>query len=77
MVTSHGVIQGYNAQALVDDKHQIILHSEAFGNTQDHDNLSPMLEGTKENLHSLGKPKDYFKDKRFTADCNYYDKKNL
>ena len=36
-----------------------------------------MLEGTKENLHSLGKPEDYFNDKRFTADCNYYDTKNL
>lgn len=77
MVTSHGVIQGYNAQALVDDKHQIILHGEAFGNAQDHDNLSPMLQGTKENLHSLGKPENYFKDKTFTADGNYYDKKNL
>jgi len=39
MPTSHGVIQGYNAQALVDDKHQIIVNAEAMGNGQDHDNL--------------------------------------
>ncbi len=32
MPTAHGVIQGYNAQALVDDKHQIIVHAEAMGN---------------------------------------------
>jgi len=77
MVTSHGIVQGYNAQALVDDKHQIILHAEAFGNAQDHDNLQPMLEGAKENLQSIGQPGDYFMDKKFTADSNYYNRKNL
>ena len=30
MPTSHGVIQGYNAQALVDGKHQVIVHAETF-----------------------------------------------
>lgn len=29
--TSHGVIQGYNGVAVVDDKHQVIVHAEAFG----------------------------------------------
>jgi len=42
MPSSHGVIQGYNAQALVDSKHQVILAAEAFAN-QDHENLAPML----------------------------------
>ncbi len=36
MLTSHGTIQGYNSQALVDDKNQVIIHAEAFGNGQDH-----------------------------------------
>jgi transposase len=31
MMTSHGTIQGYNGQALVDSKHQVIVHAEAFG----------------------------------------------
>jgi transposase len=31
MMTSHGTIQGYNGQALVDKEHQVILHAEAFG----------------------------------------------
>ena len=30
MPSSHGVVQGYNAQALVDSKHQVILAAEAF-----------------------------------------------
>lgn len=45
---AHGVIQGYNAQALVDDKHQIIVHAVAMSDGQDHENLSPMLDGAKE-----------------------------
>jgi hypothetical protein len=35
MKTSHGVIQGYHGQALVDSKHQVIVYAEAFGNGQD------------------------------------------
>ena len=41
MPSSHGVVQGYNAQALVDSKHQVILAAEAFA-SQDHENLKPM-----------------------------------
>jgi hypothetical protein len=29
MHTTHGTVQGYNAQALVDSKHQVIVHGEA------------------------------------------------
>ncbi len=77
MPTSHGVIQGYNAQALVDDKHQIILKAEAMGNGQDHDNLKPMLEGAKKNMQTIGAGEDYFKDKQLSADCNYHNRNNL
>lgn len=76
MPTSHGVIQGYNAQALVDGKHQIIVHAEA-GNSQDHDNLAPMLRGAKRNMQALGKKRDYFQGRQFTADSNYYSLANL
>jgi len=76
MPTSHGVIQGYNAQALVDSKHQVIVHAETFGN-QDQDNLVPMLKGAKKNLQGIGKSPDYFKGRQFTADSNYYSHANL
>jgi len=33
MVTSHGTIQGYNGQALVDSKDQVIVHAETFGDS--------------------------------------------
>src|SRR5512139_264399 len=46
MPSSHGVVQGYNAQALVDSKHQVILAAEVFA-SQDHENIEPMLAGGK------------------------------
>lgn len=42
MPISHGVLQGYNAQALVDPRHEVILAAEAF-RSQDPENLAPML----------------------------------
>ena len=77
MPTSHGVIQGYNAQALVDAKHQIIVHAEAFGRGQDHENLVPMLDGAKKNLQAIGKGTDYLIGKLLSADSNYHNKDNL
>jgi transposase len=76
MPTSHGVIQGYHAQALVDGKHQVIVHAEAFNN-QDYDNLAPMLKGGKKNMQVIGKKQSYFQGKQFTADSNYYCLANL
>ena len=44
-MTSHGVVQGYNGQAMVDGKVQVIVHGEAFGEGQDHYHVSPMVGG--------------------------------
>ena len=77
MPTAHGVIQGYNAQALADDKHQIILHGEAMGNGQDADNLVPMINGAKEHIKNINKEESYFEEKILTADANYHSSKNI
>jgi transposase len=77
MKTSHGVIQGYNSQALIDGRHQVIIHAEAFGRGQDHAHGPPMLEGALENLKSLGHGEEYFAGKIFTADTNYHSDTNL
>lgn len=76
MPSSHGVIQGYNAQALVDDKHQIILHAETFS-SQDHENLAPMMKAAQKNVAEIGKHPDYFAGKTLTADSNYFSHANL
>jgi transposase len=77
MPTSHGVIQGYNAQAISDDKHQIITHANAMGNGQDSDNLEPMIDGAKENMKAIGKGEDFYKGKQLSADANYHSNKNI
>ena len=77
MMTSHGVVQGYNGQGLIDAKHQVIVHGEAFGNGQDHAHIPPMLTGALENLQSLGHEPDYFEGKILTADSNYHTQVNL
>jgi hypothetical protein len=77
MVGSHGTIQGYNGQALVDSKHQVILHGEVFGEAQDHHLIPPILDGAKQNMESIGQSEDYFSGKTFTADSNYHDPTNL
>jgi transposase len=76
MPTSHGVVQGYNAQALVDSKHQVILAAEAFA-SQDHENLKPMLEGAKKNAVAIGKEDTWFQGKQLTADPNYHSLHSL
>ena len=76
MPSSHGVVQGYNAQALVDSKHQVILAAEVFA-SQDHENLTPMLEGAKKNLCDIGKEETYFQGKELTADSNYHSYNSL
>jgi transposase len=76
MPTSHGVIQGYNAQALVDGKHQVIVQAETFS-SQDQENLAPMLAGAQKNMEGIGKDPDYFKGRQLTADSNYYSYANL
>jgi transposase len=76
MPSSHGVVQGYNAQVLVDSKHQVILAAEAFA-SQDHENLKPMLEGVKKNVAAIGKGETYFQGKQLTADSNYHSFNSL
>jgi transposase len=77
MKTSHGTIQGYNGQALVDSKHQVILHGEAIGNGQDADHIPPMIDGAKKSFQKAGKPKNYFEGKVLTADSNYHSTTNI
>jgi len=77
MYTSHVTVQGYNSQAIVDSKHQVIVHGEALGRGPDNENLPPVVDGAKENLQSIGKSPDYFEGKILTADSSYHSIPNL
>ena len=77
MKTSHGVVQGYNGQVLVDGKHQVIVQAEAFGNGQDHHLLEPMMSKAKENMQAIGQAEDYFKEAILTADTGYHSTESI
>ncbi len=77
MVTPHGTIQGYNGQALVDAKSQVILEGEVFGWGQDHHHLEPVVSGAQENMEAIGKSGDYFKDAILTADTAYHSSESI
>lgn len=76
MKTSRGVIQGYNGVAVVDDKHQVIVHAEAFGASQEHDLLEPMVEGTEENFEQLGE-REILEKAQLVADSGYHSEANV
>lgn len=77
MKTSPGTIQGYNAQALVDGKNQVIVHAEALGNGQDYGNVPPIIETAKKNMEKIGHSENYFEGKIFITDSNYHSRENL
>jgi transposase len=72
MSTSHGVIQGYNGVAVVDEKHQIIVSAEAHGEGQEAHLLQPMLESTREELQAAKISPDVFEQTKVTADAGYH-----
>lgn len=76
MKTSKGVIQGYDGVAMVDAKHQVIVHAEAYGAPQEHDLLQPMIEGTRENFTTIGDPR-IFEETKLTADSGFHCEKNV
>jgi transposase len=77
MKTSHGVIQGYDGVAVVDGKHQVIVHAEAFGAAQEHDLLIPMIEGARENFEAIGNKGDVFEKAKLTADSGFHTEENM
>jgi transposase len=76
MKTSKGVIQGYDGVTTVDSKHQVIVHAEAFGQSQEHDLLKPMVDDTRENFKAMG-DEDVFKDAKLTADAGFHCEDNM
>ena len=77
MVSSHGVLQGYNANALVDGKCQVVVHAEAFGDGDDGGNMGQMLKGAKSNLKGAGCGAKALKGKEVSADTGYFSVANI
>ena len=50
MTTSKGTIQGMVCVTAADEKHQIIIEAQTFGQGQEQSTLKPMVEGIRERL---------------------------
>lgn len=48
--SSKGTIQGFNGMATVDEKHQVIIDAQAFGEGQEQHLLQPVIEAVDERL---------------------------
>lgn len=77
MKSSHGIIQGYNANAMVDAKHQVIVHAQAFGEGDDGAVAEPMLEGARKNLQAAGLGARALEETEVSADTGYFSNRNL
>lgn len=75
MKSSHGVIQGYNGLAVVDDKKQIIVNAEAFGQGAEADLLPVLIEKTEKNMRSI-KTGWTFHESKVVADTGYFSEHN-
>ena len=77
MKSSHGIIQGYNANAMVDAKRQVIVHAQAFGEGDDGAVAAPMLQGAQANLKAAGCAAAVLENKIVSADTGYFSNRNL
>jgi hypothetical protein len=72
MKCSRGVIQGYNNIAVVDDKHQIIVHARSHGTAEDGKLLRSSIEGAQENMRAATGTKKPFRNSRLAADTGFH-----
>ncbi|NQU10400.1 transposase, partial [bacterium] len=70
------VVQGYNANALVEETHQVVVYAEAFGQGDDGEHLGPMLAGGQRHLQAVGRT-DPLQGRELSADTSYYSVENL
>ena len=77
MSTSHGVIQGYNGIAAVDDKNQVIVYAEAFGDGTESTHLPEILKGINSNCKTSGISERIYDETIITADSGFHSEKNM
>jgi len=77
MSTAHGVIQGYNGVAVVDARHQIVVHAAALGEGPENHLLEPMVQATRETFAALGRTADVWATATLSADSGYHSAKSM
>jgi transposase len=77
LASSHGVIQGYNGMAAVDDKNQVVVWAEAFGDNNEAGHFPGALEGIHEACKQAGIDEQIYESVKVTADSGFHSEKNM
>jgi hypothetical protein len=77
MSTGHGVIQGYNGIVAVDEKNQVIVWGEAFGDSTESRHFPEILEGINDNFREIKASNNIFDETVVTADSGFHSEKNM
>ena len=77
MPSGHGVVQGYNGLATVDDKHQIVVDAQAFGEGTEASNLEPVVESVRETFEALDGQLSIFEEAVLTADSGFHTEESV
>jgi transposase len=79
MPSSHGVIQGYNGIATVDEKCQVIVDAQAFGEGHEAKNLGVVVDSVRETFRVLEKSKrsDVCRQVVLTADSGFHSEQSV
>jgi transposase len=77
MVSSHGVIQGYNGVAAVDAKHQVVVAAEAFGDGSESKLLEPMVNAMEQTFRDLGDKESPLASAPILADSGFHSEASV
>ena len=71
LVSSHGVIQGYNGIATVDADHQIVVDAQAFGDVHEAAHVKEIIESVEATFSYIDPERGPFKSVIVTADSGF------
>jgi len=72
MVSSHGVIQGYNGIATVDEKHQIVVDAQAFGDGHEASHVKHVIDSIEATFRAIDSQEKIFDSLVLTADSGFH-----
>ena len=78
MPSSHGVIQGYNGIAVVDESHQVVVDAQAFGDGHEAAHLQQMLDAVQQTFTALDpSAPDVWSQGMLTADSGFHSEESV
>jgi len=77
MPSSHGVIQGYNGIATVDEKHQIVVDAQAHGDGHEAKHVGEVIERVESTFRKLDSKLDIYEEVVLTADSGFHSEQSV